>query len=486
MDLHKLLLRQLARVELDENTLPKDSKQWQDLLARINKSYIEGDQERYMLERSMEISSRELHELNDKLMNAQHIARMGYWYTNVTTGKTIWSKELLNMLGISVGTKLPNLNDALKTLIHEEDRPELEKLIARALSEGKSYETEVRIKSQNGLYRWYLVVGQPHTLEKNIHELSGIAMDITHRKEVEKEVDSLHQQLISSARRAGMADVATAVLHNIGNVLTSVNVSLGLINENIHQQTFDKLNDVEKLLSDHKDNLSVYLTQDTKGKLIPNYISILIKNLSETQHVIINEIKNLNDHIQHIKEITAMQGPISGMYGIIEKVNVTEVIESSLKMSGWDEDNNKINIIKKLANFIITTDKAKLQQVVINLILNASDALIDVDDNEKTICLTVNESSVKDMVEIKVQDNGIGIEPDNLTKIFSFGFTTKKSGHGFGLHSSALIAKELGGMLKAYSDGKGKGATFILTLPLAAPSRRKYNDKKTKLTNHSH
>jgi signal transduction histidine kinase len=72
-------------------------------------------------------------------------------------------------------------------------------------------------------------------------------------------------------------------------------------------------------------------------------------------------------------------------------------------------------------------------------------------------------------VKIWVSDNGIGILPENLTRIFNHGFTTRRNGHGFGLHSGALAAKELGGVLLAYSEGPGTGATFCLELPVQPP-----------------
>ncbi len=73
-----------------------------------------------------------------------------------------------------------------------------------------------------------------------------------------------------------------------------------------------------------------------------------------------------------------------------------------------------------------------------------------------------------DSVVIEVQDSGVGIQPEVLGRLFEFGFTTKKDGHGFGLHTSAILAKELGGELAAFSEGPGQGARFVLRLPAAA------------------
>ena len=111
-------------------------------------------------------------------------------------------------------------------------------------------------------------------------------------------------------------------------------------------------------------------------------------------------------------------------------------------------------------------EKQKVLQILVNLVKNAADAL---GENSKeprgiTLLTTLEEGN---RVKISVRDNGIGISQENLTRIFAHGFTTKKTGHGFGLHTGALAAKEMGGALIAQSDGHGTGATFILELPFA-------------------
>jgi C4-dicarboxylate-specific signal transduction histidine kinase len=103
-------------------------------------------------------------------------------------------------------------------------------------------------------------------------------------------------------------------------------------------------------------------------------------------------------------------------------------------------------------------------QILVNLIRNAKYACDEAGRPDKRLSMRVTKGD--ELVRIAVRDNGIGIPPENLTRIFGHGFTTKKDGHGFGLHSGALAAKELGGSLTAHSDGVGRGATFTLELPL--------------------
>jgi C4-dicarboxylate-specific signal transduction histidine kinase len=112
---------------------------------------------------------------------------------------------------------------------------------------------------------------------------------------------------------------------------------------------------------------------------------------------------------------------------------------------------------------VVTVQKHKVLQILVNLLRNAKHACDD--SGKATKQVTVRVVAEHGRVRISVTDNGIGIPAENLTQIFAHGFTTRKNGHGFGLHSGALVARELGGSLTALSDGPGRGATFVLDLP---------------------
>lgn len=487
-NMHKLLHRQLSRLNLNPDSLPTDINKWQELLQRVNQAYLDADQEKYLLERSMEISSSEMKDLNTKLEESQHIAGMGYWFHNKETQKNIWSKELYNMFKLEFDKSVPTLEEIF-TLIHEEDREKIRKLVKKAFSNGENYEAELRMKSVkgDGDYRWYYVIGRPKfEQDKPITELAGITMDITNRKTAEEKVSSLQQQLVSSARRAGMAEVATSILHNVGNVLNSVNVSINMISEYIKHSDVNKLLMAERLLIEHKNDLGNYITKDVRGKLIPQYLVTFTENLQSNYDKVKAELQNLIEQVGHIKAITEMQKSLSGVSGIVEKVYVPESIDSALKMCGKDIGKNDINILKNYENTpFIPTDNSKLIQILVNLISNARDAFIKHKVTNKQITISIKKTN-DDFVMIQVKDNGVGIASENLIKIFSFGFTTKVTGHGFGLHSSALAAKELGGSLEAKSDGIGHGACFELKLPLKHQEGRVANESEPELTTDRH
>jgi len=468
MDLHKLLQRQLQKFNLDINHLPSNLSSWQELISRINQTYIESDQDRYLIERAMNISSHELQSLNEKLEDAQRVAGLGYWHTNKSTGKTVWSNQLRKMLGFDATLKAPELTDYFN-MVHEDDRKTVQVKVMEAFNEGKYFDIEIRVKPADSTdYRWYQFKGGPYGEAMNniFNEISGIALDITSRKKIENEVDELHNKVLISARRAGMSDVATAVLHNIGNILNSVNVSLGLLKENHNDTHMQKLIAVLKLIQENSKNLNYFFTQDDKGKHIPEYAIALITNFAKSYESINLELENLSKQIEHIRDITQLQSSLSGINKFMERVEICEMLSEAISICQYELNQKHISITKICPHKqIILTDKIKLIQILVNLIQNAKDALLTANVSSMTIVTEIKKVN-EDFIEIRVIDNGIGIEKKNLTKIFSFGFTTKPEGHGFGLHGSALAAKEIGGKLAAESEGHGKGAEFILTLPI--------------------
>lgn len=241
---------------------------------------------------------------------------------------------------------------------------------------------------------------------------------------------------------------------------------------------------------DNKNNLGHYFTNDEKGKLVPDYLCGITQRFANQYKLVNTEILNLKEKLEHIKEITMMQKSLGGISEVYEKIFLPEVIDAAISICMKELERKGINITKKYVETpFIVTDKAKLMQILINLIQNAKDALTELANNEKSIAIEINYATADHKsIQISIEDNGVGILEENLVKIFSFGFTTKVHGHGFGLHSSALTAKELGGSLEALSQGSGFGAKFILTLPVTASSKGKENEqsKYSQAENYSH
>jgi len=141
---------------------------------------------------------------------------------------------------------------------------------------------------------------------------------------------------------------------------------------------------------------------------------------------------------------------------------MSDLIEDAIKINMSNLDNFNIDIIKKLQDIAdLHIDRHKILQVVINLISNATNALVDSDNNKNSIIISLTE--VDDVVSVEVKDTGVGILDEDMQKLFQYGFTKRKNGHGFGLHNSALIAKELNGSITVESEGLGKGASFTFS-----------------------
>jgi two-component system sensor histidine kinase ChiS len=282
--------------------------------------------------------------------------------------------------------------------------------------------------------------------------------------QTERALESAKQHLETS-RQAGMAEVATSILHNVGNVLNSVNVSGGLILDKVQRSKITGLARAVALLDSNKNNLSGFFENDLKGRLLLGYLAKLVVNLAHEQKEIILEVHNLLSNILHIKEIVAMQQDYARVSGMIETLNIEDLVEDALRLTSRPLDRHAIKLIRQYSERkAVLLDKHKVLQILVNLIRNAKHSFDDSPEMEKQIILRI--TNAKDRVEISVIDNGIGIPAENLNHIFNHGFTTKKDGHGFGLHSGAITAKELGGTLRAYSEGTGRGSSFTLELPL--------------------
>ncbi len=382
--------------------------------------------------------------------------------------------------------------------------------VAKAVSEKKDYATRAVKKTNDevGLLidafnqmleqiqqRNSALVDTKKQLEKRVRERTAelttankmLQTDIAERKQAEEELrkakeqtekskeqiekvnvqlESTYNKLLKASHQAGMAEVATDVLHNVGNVLNSVNVSATLITEKIMNSEVTNLGKLAEMIGQHGDDMSAFLTNDPKGKLVPVYLSEVSKQLVNEHNEIVEKLQSLIKNIDHIKEIVKMQQMYARSSGVEISTTLEEIIEDAIQINHAGLERHKIKLTKELQELgDITIDRQKVLQILVNLINNAKYSL----KNHKSKVKSLNIRLYKhrdNRIRIQVTDNGIGIQKENVKEIFRHGFTTKKYGHGFGLHSCALAAKEVGGLLTAKSEGLGKGATFILELPL--------------------
>ncbi|HYD95910.1 MAG TPA: AAA family ATPase [Noviherbaspirillum sp.] len=287
-----------------------------------------------------------------------------------------------------------------------------------------------------------------------------------------RELRAAQSQLVSTARQAGMAEIATNVLHNVGNVLNSVNVAADIINRKVRSLEVKGLSRAVGLLDEHAADLGHFITSDRKGRMLPDYLRKLASVLAAEQEGTIVELEQLTKSIAHIKEIVAMQQSYacsaSAARVVMETVRVQDLVEDALRMNVERFMRHQIKVRSEFADLPpLRLDKTRVLQILVNLVSNAKHAMERISDRPHEISLRVDATPERQL-RIRVADNGEGISPENLMRIFSHGFTTRKDGHGFGLHSCVIAAKEMGGMLTAHSDGPDKGAVFTLLLPMQA------------------
>lgn len=274
------------------------------------------------------------------------------------------------------------------------------------------------------------------------------------------ELRAMQRELVDAARRAGMAEIATNVLHNVGNALNSVNVSAGLVATKLRGSKVDGLARVAAMVAEHEADLPGFLAGE-QGRLVPGYLTKLAGTLAAERDELVAELAHLSRNIEHIKDIVATQQSYAGPSSVVESVLPGELVEDALRINaeGLRRDGVEV-VVEHDVHEPLRLDRARVVLILVNLIGNAKQAMERMDVRR----LTIGSRIRAERLQVTVTDTGGGIE--DLTRIFTRGYTTRAGGHGFGLHSCALAATEMGGTLGVSSDGRGAGATFTLELPV--------------------
>ena len=368
-------------------------------------------------------------------------------------------KELLNMMTIKdIEVSIPDDSFWQKQMEELKDEKDIVKQSRYKRKDGSMFFVETSLKLVTQEKQDYII---------------AIARDITERKRSEAKLKTAQEKLLETAREVGMAEVATGVLHNVGNVLNSVSVTAESIQKRIRNSKISYLSDVVGLFREHENELDKFMANEERGKKIPAFLANLSKELIDEQERCLEALEELTKHVQHVGDIIQLQQSHSKTKGLVEPTSIEELVEDTLKINAEMITRNSVDVRREIANLpTLLLDRHKVLQVLTNLICNATYALSKSDRKDKILKIQVNEQN-NGILRIDICDNGIGIPEENLTRIFEHGFTTKKKGHGFGLHSTALSVNELNGSIKAYSDGPGKGAVFTVELPFKTQEAKK-------------
>jgi two-component system, LuxR family, sensor kinase FixL len=320
--------------------------------------------------------------------------------------------------------------------------------------------------------------GSPLVLDISLNPIAGadgrpvgvtlFGRDITARKQAEVRLGEMHRSLLEVSRQAGKAEIATGILHNMGNTLNSVTVSVGEVADKARGLRLAGLTRLAELLRENAADLSTFFSGDPRGRTLPAYVTALSEQLSKDQAALLTEVRTLMEGVEHIRAVVSMQQEHARAAGVLEEVPVSQLIDDALRLQGKSFERHHIQVRTEYVPVPpLLVDRHKLLQILINLLSNARHALAESGKADRRLTIRVGPGP-PGRLRIEVADNGAGISPEVLPRLFSPGFTTKKDGHGFGLHMSALTAQELGGSLSCASPEPGQGATFIIELPLEA------------------
>ncbi|RDH82353.1 MAG: hypothetical protein DIZ80_08645 [endosymbiont of Galathealinum brachiosum] len=362
------------------------------------------------------------------------------------------SEDEVGVLIGSFNNMLDQIQNRDDALIEEKEKAEVSAVSAKKYAleteeTNKDLEVEIRERTR---------------IEGELQELNETLEDKVHERT--SELKELNEKIGDIARSAGMAEVASGVLHNVGNVLNSVNVSASVIREQIRKTKADNLSRVVDMLEKNKDNIPDFMSNDNKGSQIPKFLSLLSEQLREEKEGLFGELDELANNIDHIKNVISMQQSYAGSYGVREKVVLSDLVEDALRINLQGMGRHGVKVIKRYEELPqLYVDKHKTLQVIINLISNAKHALVDSDNKIRNLIISISEN--KGMARLEISDTGIGIDESDIHHLFEYGFKKRRDGHGFGLHHSAIVANELGGNISVHSDGLGRGASFALVLP---------------------
>ncbi|MGH7241863.1 MAG: ATP-binding protein [Phycisphaerales bacterium] len=472
MMLHPLLQRHLKRAGLAADSPTPELGAWEPFLQNVSKAYTEADQDRYLLERSLSLSSQEMRDLHQMLADERDALKTvivslaeGLCVLDNTGAVQFMNPVATHLLGLDDRQCVGKQLQELVTLKDSQGRT-ISDILADPASSASSPSDELRLIVGDKEAPFIVFSASPMGGEN-----AGMVLtlrDITERKRHEKEREELNRQLVATSRQAGMAEIATGVLHNVGNVLNSVNVSATLADEKIRASKVSGVAKAASLLQTHAKDLAAFLSVDPTGRQLPQYLSCLAEQLATEQRDVLGELESLRQNIEHIKEIVSTQQTYAKNVGVREMESLEELAEDAIRMCSEAARRHGIRIERQFeACPPVRVDKHHVLQILINLINNAKHAVSPCTQERRSIVVRLGrDGSDSKLARLQVIDKGVGIAPENITRIFQHGFTTRKDGHGFGLHSAANAAKTFGATLSAQSDGPDRGATFTLDVPL--------------------
>jgi len=279
-----------------------------------------------------------------------------------------------------------------------------------------------------------------------------------------RELKLAQASLVETARMVGKAEVASSVLHDVGNALTSLVVDSEALRRTVAASRMGRVEQVVHLLEQHRADLAGFLTKDPRGHQLFTYLSSLAGELAQERVSLQQGMDDLSKNVDRVRTIIQMQQAYAKSTLLVEECDLAEVLDEVLRLQAGALQQWSVQVTKELSPLPrMTVDRHRLLQILLNLLSNARQALEAVVPGQRRIRIRLYAEG--EWILFQVVDNGRGIAPEVHGRLFTQGFTTRKEGHGIGLHSSALAAQLMGGKLTLESEGLGLGATATFRLP---------------------
>jgi PAS domain S-box-containing protein len=406
----------------------------------------------------------ELRLLTTRFELATRAARIGIYTFDWQSGEIWWNDIAYEIFDRDPKQYRPSL-ESWRAMVHPDDL----ELVSTAMDGGDGLEKlrriQYRILASDGSIRHIFSRGA-RSEDRAATRFTGSILDITDRIASENRERQLQKLLRESAHQAGMAEIATGVLHNVGNVLNSLGIANNTVEELRKAMHLERLEKAVHLLADNRGSLGSFLSEDVRGKHLPDYLSALATDLKAKDRDLYRELETVSKLINHLRDIVSVQQSVASVGGLSESIDLRTLAQSALLVQGSTLSTIKIEEEYEEMPPVVS-DPHKLMQILVNFLRNAIDAVSASDNRPCRIVLRLTRDS--SAASFSVTDSGIGMPPEVIAKLWQFGYTTKQKGHGYGLHNSANAARSIGASVTANSDGLGKGSCFTLRVPFQAP-----------------
>jgi signal transduction histidine kinase len=281
-----------------------------------------------------------------------------------------------------------------------------------------------------------------------------------------RKLERSRAELVDTARAAGMSEIATGILHNVGNALNSVGVSTELIEAKLRSSRQQKLDKLAELVRSQGDKFGEFVAHDPRGRHVAPFLLEVANGLREEHAQLADEVRTLASGVEHIRALVAAQQDFARASELRESVELDALVDMAWGIVERATSGKLPELVRELEPLgRVPVQRHKLVQVLVNLLKNACESIAAAGRQPGRVTVVLRARSGQ--IELEVRDDGLGISAEHLPQLFRHGFTTKSDGHGFGLHSCANAATEMGGAIRVHSDGPGRGASFVLALPLA-------------------